>query len=80
LRMSRPLGLLLLCLGAATFAMPNTYQIFGRFEPALGLPEETAWNGALSRLDWRVSLIIAAMFVFSVLQLSHVSPFLYYQF
>jgi hypothetical protein len=58
----------------------HTYQIFGRFEPALGLPEETAWNGALSRLDWRVSLIIAAMFVFSVLQLSHVSPFLYYQF
>ena len=43
---TRPLGLLLLCLGAATFAMPNTFQIFGRFEPALGLPEETAWNGA----------------------------------
>jgi alginate O-acetyltransferase complex protein AlgI len=76
---TRPLGLLLLCLGAATFAMPNTYQIFGRFEPALGLPEETPY-GALTRLDWRVSLIIAAMFVFSVLQLSHVSPFLYYQF
>jgi alginate O-acetyltransferase complex protein AlgI len=76
---TRPLGLLLLCLGVATFAMPNTYQIFGRFEPALGLPEETPY-GALTRLDWRVSLIIAAMFVFSVLQLSHVSPFLYYQF
>jgi hypothetical protein len=69
----------LLCLGVATFAMPNTYQIFGRFEPALGLPEETPY-GALTRLDWRVSLVIAAMFVFSVLQLSHVSPFLYYQF
>ena len=76
---TRPLGLLLLCLGVATFAMPNTYQIFGRFEPALGLPEETPY-GALTRLDWRVSLVIAAMFVFSVLQLSHVSPFLYYQF
>jgi hypothetical protein len=61
---TRPLGLLLLCLGVATFAMPNTYQIFGRFEPALGLPEETPY-GALSRLDWRVSLIIAAIISFS---------------
>jgi alginate O-acetyltransferase complex protein AlgI len=77
---TRPMGLLLLGVGIGTFTMPNTYQIFGRFEPALELPEETAWNGALTRLDWRVSLILATMFVFSILQLSHVSPFLYYQF
>jgi alginate O-acetyltransferase complex protein AlgI len=77
---TRPLGLLLLCIGIATFTMPNTYQIFARFKPALGLPEETGWPGALRRLDWRVAFVVAGMFLLSVLRLSHVSPFLYYQF
>jgi alginate O-acetyltransferase complex protein AlgI len=77
---TRPLGLLLLGIGIATFAMPNTYQIFARFKPALGLPEETGWQGALGRLDWRVAFVVAGMFLLSVLRLSHVSPFLYYQF
>jgi alginate O-acetyltransferase complex protein AlgI len=76
---TRPLGLLLLGVAFATFAMPNTYQIFGRFQPALGLPEEDS-GGILSRLDWRVAFVVAAMFVCSTLRLSHVSPFLYYQF
>jgi hypothetical protein len=56
------------------------YQIFGRFKPALGLPEETVGSGILRRLDWRVAVIVAGMFLLSVLRLSHVSPFLYYQF
>ena len=60
--------------------MPNTYQIFGRFQPALGLPKETAAGGALTRLDRRVAFVVAGMFLLSVLRLSHVSPFLYYQF
>jgi hypothetical protein len=77
---TRPMGLLLLCVGIATFTVPNTYQIFGRFQPALGLPEETLGRGALTRLDWRVAFVVAGMFVLSVLRLSHVSPFLYYQF
>jgi hypothetical protein len=69
-----------LCVGVATFTVPNTYQIFGRFQPALGLPEETLGRGVLTRLDWRVAFVVAGMFVLSVLRLSHVSPFLYYQF
>ena len=77
---TRPMGLLLLCVGVATFTVPNTYQIFGRFQPALGLPEETLGRGVLTRLDWRVAFVVAGMFVLSVLRLSHVSPFLYYQF
>ena len=77
---TQPMGLLLLCVGVATFAAPNTYQIFARFEPALGLPEETTWSGALARLDWRVAFVVAGMFLLCVLRLSHVSPFLYYQF
>jgi D-alanyl-lipoteichoic acid acyltransferase DltB (MBOAT superfamily) len=77
---TRPMGLLLLCVGIGTFTLPNTYQIFGRFQPALHLPEETAGSGVLTQLDWRVAFVIAGMFVLSVLRLSHVSPFLYYQF
>ena len=77
---TRPMGLLLLCVGIATFTVPNTYQIFGRFQPALGLPEDTLGSGVLTRLDWRVAFVIAGMFLLSVLRLSHVSPFLYYQF
>jgi alginate O-acetyltransferase complex protein AlgI len=77
---TRPVGLLLVCVGIATFTMPNTYQIFGRFKPALGLPEETLGSGILHRLDWRVAIIVSGMFLLAVLRLSHVSPFLYYQF
>ena len=76
----RPVGLFLLCVGLATFSFPNTYQIFGRFKPALGLPDETVANGILRRLDWRIAVVVAGLFLLSVLRLSHVSPFLYYQF
>ena len=37
-------------------------------------------RGVLARLDGRVAFVIAGMFLLSVLRLSHVSPFLYYQF
>jgi D-alanyl-lipoteichoic acid acyltransferase DltB (MBOAT superfamily) len=76
----RPVGLFLLCVGLATFTFPNTYQIFGRFKPALGLPDETVASGILHRLDWRIAVVVAGLFLLSVLRLSHVSPFLYYQF
>jgi hypothetical protein len=46
----------------------------------LGRPEDTLGSGVLTRLDWRVAFVIAGMFLLSVLRLSHVSPFLYYQF
>jgi hypothetical protein len=75
-----PLGLLLAGITLATFTVPNTCQVFERFEPALGLPEEATPIGALARLDRRVATVVAAMFVFCVLRLTHVSPFLYYQF
>ena len=77
----RPAGLLLAGIGAATFLLPNTNQIFARFHPVLGLSETQSHHwGSLSRLDWRVALVLSGMFVLSVLQLSRVSPFLYYQF
>ena len=77
----KPLGLLLLVVSAATFVMPNTSQIFGRFEPVLGLgAAQLAHRISLYRLDWKVAFVMSGMFVLSLLQLSRVSPFLYFQF
>ncbi len=76
-----PVGLLLLVIGLATFLMPNTYQIFRHFDPALGLPKVSKTSQeTLTKLDYRVAFVIAGAFVISVLRLSHVSPFLYFQF
>jgi len=81
LTMYRPAGLALLGVALATFTFPNTNQIFAKFEPVLGLTEAQLHDRhAISRLDWKPALLLSAMFVFSILQLSRVSPFLYYQF
>lgn len=78
---ARPVGLILILTLAATFVMPNTSQFFSNFESPLGTEAfENANNGALRRLDTKASVVLAGMFVFSILQLSHVSPFLYFQF
>jgi D-alanyl-lipoteichoic acid acyltransferase DltB (MBOAT superfamily) len=77
----RPAGFLLAGIGIATFLLPNTNQIFAKFDPVLGLSgTQLQHRASLSRLDWKVALVLSGMFVFSVLQLSRVSPFLYYQF
>lgn len=72
---------LLLGVGVATFLLPNTYQIFARFDPVLNMSAtQLDHRVSLNRLDWKVALVLSGMFVFSVLQLSRVSPFLYFQF
>jgi hypothetical protein len=77
----KPVGLLLLGVAIATVLMPNTNQIFGRFRPVLGLTDaQLAHRGSLTALNWKVALAVSGLFVFSVLQLSRVSPFLYFQF
>jgi D-alanyl-lipoteichoic acid acyltransferase DltB (MBOAT superfamily) len=77
----KPVGLLLVCIGIITFMLPNSNQIFAKFNPVLGLSAEKSYHWAsLNRLDWKVALVLSGMFVLSVLQLSRVSPFLYYQF
>jgi alginate O-acetyltransferase complex protein AlgI len=77
----KPVGFLLALVAAATFLLPNTQQIFARFDPVLGLsPEQLQDPRSLARLDWKVAVVIAGMFIFSVLHLTRVSPFLYFQF
>jgi alginate O-acetyltransferase complex protein AlgI len=77
----KPAGFLLASVAAATFLLPNTQQIFARFDPVLGLsPEQLKHPRSLERLDWKVAFVIAGMFIFSALYLTRVSPFLYFQF
>jgi D-alanyl-lipoteichoic acid acyltransferase DltB (MBOAT superfamily) len=65
----------------ATWTLPNSYQIFKRFNPVNNLSrEQLSGVWAIDKLDFKVTAILAAMFVLSVLHLSHVSPFLYFQF
>jgi alginate O-acetyltransferase complex protein AlgI len=77
----RPAGLILLVIGIATLLFPNTQQIFAKFDPVSGLPAtELNHRASITTLNWKAALLVSGMFVFSVLQLSRVSPFLYFQF
>lgn len=78
---SPPIGLWLAGIAVLTFAMPNTYQLFARYDPALGLTRlQPQWQGGIRRLGWGSAFAFAGLFVVSVLQLNHVTPFLYFQF
>jgi D-alanyl-lipoteichoic acid acyltransferase DltB (MBOAT superfamily) len=76
-----PAGLVLLTVAIATFSLPNTYQLFARFDPALWTDKKHALDrGPITSLNAPVAIVLSAMFVLSVLGLSRVSPFLYFQF
>jgi len=79
--MAHPVGIILLVNLVIVFLMPNTSQLFGNFEPALSTETQpNTHRGALRRLNTRVAFVLGFMFMLSVLRLSHVSPFLYFQF
>ena len=66
---------------SATWILPNSYQIFRRFNPVNNLSrEQLSGVWAIHKLDWKVTWALSVMFVLSVLHLSRVSPFLYFQF
>ncbi len=78
---SRPVGLWLALVAAITFLLPNTSQIFARFEPGLGLAAyPTPPRLALPRLGPAAAFLVGGVFVICVLHLSRISPFLYFQF
>lgn len=79
--MARPVGVILTCCILIVFFMPNTSQLFRRFEPALGIEiQPNSYRGALKTLNAFSAMILAMLFSLAVLMLSHVSPFLYFQF
>ncbi len=78
---ARPAGITLLAAAVIAFWAPNTYQLFAKFDPALGLeamPDNQ--KGALSGLQVRHAVVLGALLALSLLAMQRVSPFLYFQF
>ncbi len=72
-------------LAIIAFTFPNTLQLMGRYEPALGWKPEPGFSGAYGRaVQWRASLIWAmAVSVVAAVGMFHLggeSEFLYWQF
>ena len=70
------------CLFIIAWGFPNTYEIFGRFQPAL-----VSYRGQFQRktmISWRPNyvwaLITIVLAIWSVLTMSRISSFLYFQF
>jgi len=68
---------------AIIFLLPNTQQLFGKFEPSLE-PEHREPLTWLESIRWKPdviwALVCAAMFVAALLSMSKVSEFIYFQF
>lgn len=79
--MTKPAGLVLLLSLGATFLIPNTSQLFNRFAPVINNQSNSVIKGfSLNRLSMSVACIVSLLFAVSILRLSHISPFLYFQF
>lgn len=82
-RQALPAGAALACLTLATLLLPNVYQMLRAYAPALHLPPDTVEGPALLQkgiLRWLTALAVGFMLLAALLGLSHVSPFLYFQF
>jgi D-alanyl-lipoteichoic acid acyltransferase DltB (MBOAT superfamily) len=82
-RWSESSALWLLLVSSIAFILPNTYQVFQGFRPAL---IERAFEDAASkpRLCWqpdsRWAVCLSLMLLIAVLRIRELSPFIYFQF
>jgi D-alanyl-lipoteichoic acid acyltransferase DltB (MBOAT superfamily) len=82
-RWSESSALWLLLVGAVAFLLPNSYQLFERFRPAL---VERPFDDASSKPrlrwkpDWRWAVCLSLMLLVAVLRIRELSPFIYFQF
>ena len=82
-RWSESSALWLLLVGAIAFVLPNTYQLFQGFRPALvERPFDDA--GSKPRLRWepdsRWAICLSLMLLIAILRIRELSPFIYFQF
>jgi alginate O-acetyltransferase complex protein AlgI len=83
LRWSESSAIWLLLVGCVAFILPNTYQLFQVYRPALVEPRFEAempkprfgWNP-----NWRWALGLSLMLLSAILQIHELSPFIYFQF
>lgn len=77
----RPAVVDLVLLLLVVWLFPNTQQIMARYRPALNVPlQDHGWRWWQWRLGPRYALVTAALGVISLLHLTSVSEFLYFQF
>ncbi len=77
----RPAGFVILGVALATFFLPNTNEIFARFNPVLGMESrDLLRRSSVRALNWKVAMAVSFALFLALLQLNRVSPFLYYQF
>lgn len=76
-----PAGLVLSLIALFVFGAPNTYQIFEKFDPAIwSKSDQVDGKYGLSKIGFPHTMLLGFMLVLSILGLSRVSPFLYFQF
>jgi hypothetical protein len=76
-------ALWLLLVGSIAFALPNTYQLFQGFRPAL-VEHTFEDDGSKPRLRWypdsRWAVCLSLMLLVAILRIRELSPFIYFQF
>ena len=83
LRWSESSAVWLLLVGSIAFILPNTYQLFQNFRPALvERPFEDAT--ARPRLRWKPDRLwavgLSLLLLVAILRIRELSPFIYFQF
>ncbi len=60
-----------------TLCLPNTYQLFARYQPVIGAVEPSRWQ---LTLDYKSGIIFGLLMLYCLLSMNKVSEFLYFQF
>ena len=82
-RWSESSAIWLLLVGSVAFLLPNTYQLFRDFRPALverPFEDVASWPRLRWRPDARWAVCLSLMLLIAILRMRELSPFIYFQF
>lgn len=82
-RWSESSAICLLLVGSVAFMLPNTYQLFRDFRPALverPFEDAASWPRLRWRPDARWAVCLSLMLLIAILRMRELSPFIYFQF
>ena len=82
-RWSESSAIWLLLVGSVAFILPNTYQLFRDFRPALverPFEDAASWPQLRWRPDARWAVCLSLMLLIAILRMRELSPFIYFQF
>jgi len=83
LRWSESSALWLVLVGSVAFILPNTYQLFKEFRPALverPFEDVASWPRLRWMPDSRWAVCLSLMLLIAILRIRELSPFIYFQF